>query len=150
CSVSNLSAAPGATTALTNAAPVPMIVTLRREVDQDGMVKEHGVNRHCAYRHAFNGFAARLNSGEIEKLKHDPRVIAVEPDGKVRTCSQTVPAGVLRMGITNFPVAHIDGSDHRIDVDVAVLDTGIQTNHPDLNVVQAVGFADPGLDGNDW
>jgi subtilisin family serine protease len=127
-----------------------MIVTLRGDAALDGLVKDHGVKPHCAYRHAFNGFAARLNPGEIEKLKHDPRVIAVEPDGKVRTCAQTNGAGIIRMGVTNFPVAHINGQDHRIGVDVAVMDTGIQTNHPDLNVVNAVGFADPGLNGNDW
>jgi hypothetical protein len=31
-----------------------------------------------------------------------------------------------------------------------VLDTGIQTNHPDLNVVQAVDFTGDGSNGNDW
>src|ERR1019366_6105688 len=53
-------------------------------------------------------------------------------------------------GITNFPVAHINGQDHRINVDVAVMDTGIQTNHPDLNVVQAVDCTGSGLNGDDW
>src|SRR5439155_8874568 len=38
-----------------------------------------------------------------------------------------VSTGILRMGITNFPVAHINGQDNRISVDVAVLDTGIDT-----------------------
>ena len=82
--------------------------------------------------------------------------------------SPTVPLGILRMGLTNFPVAQINGQDERLNVDVAVLDTGIQidttnlaTNavfnttlhgpHPVLpNVVQAVGFADPGYYGDDW
>ncbi len=37
--------------------------------------------------------------------------------------------------------------DNRIKVDVSLLDTGIQTNQPDLNVVHWSGFADPGLNG---
>jgi subtilisin len=83
-------------------------------------------------------------------LKHDPRVLAVEPDGPIIPAAQTIPTGVLRMGLTNFPVAQMNGTDQRIDVDVAVMDTGIQTNHPDLNVVQAADFTGEGNNGEDW
>src|SRR5208282_3372475 len=68
----------------------------------------------------------------------------------VAPADQTVGAGIIRMGITNFPVAHIDGGDHRINVNVAVLDTGIQLDHPDLNVVQAVDLTSVGNGGDDW
>ncbi|PWU22140.1 MAG: hypothetical protein C5B50_00130 [Verrucomicrobia bacterium] len=130
--------------------PVPMIVTLRPETGMDKLLKDHGLQAHCTYHHALNGFAASLAPGQAQRLRADPRVLAVERDGQVRLCAQTNGTGIIRMGIPTFPVAHINGQDHRINVDVAVLDTGIQTNHPDLNVVQAVGFSDPGLGGNDW
>src|ERR1035438_8037481 len=107
------------------------IVTFRREADQDGCAKAFSVQRHHIYRHAINGFAANLDAATVEKLRHDPRVLAVERDGRVVLFSQTPSSGIIRMGVTNFPVAHINGQDHRINVDVAVLDTGIQTNHPD-------------------
>ena len=101
----------------------------------------------------------QLDAPTLARLDADSRIRTVEPDGQVALCGQTNGLGILRMGITNFPVAQINGRDERIDVDVAVLDTGIQidttnlaTNavfkttihpaHPDLNVVQAVGFAD--------
>ena len=32
------------------------------------------------------------------------------------------------------PTAAIDGADQRVDVDVAVIDTGVDLDHPDLNV----------------
>src|SRR5450756_2078993 len=99
-------------------------------------------------RCALNGFAAPMDSASFEKLKQDTRVLAVEADGEIVPCAQTVPTGILRLGLTNFPVAHINGQDHRINVDVAVMDTGIQTNHPDLNVVQAVDCTGSGLNGD--
>jgi len=126
------------------------IVTLRPGVDLDGLVKEHGLKPHHVYHHALHGFAAPMDTVTINRLKQDSRVLAVEADGRVIPCAQTVPAGVIRMGVTNFPVAHINGQDNRINVDVAVMDTGIQTNHPDLNVVQAVDFTGSGLNGDDW
>ena len=126
-----------------------MIITLRPGVDVDALTKEHALKPSHTYRHALNGFAAHVNAETIQKLNHDPRVLAVEPDGRVVPCGQTVPAGILRMGITNFPVAHINGQDNRINVDVAVLDTGIQTNHPDLNVVQWADFTGEEWNGDD-
>jgi len=80
----------------------------------------------------------------------DARVLAVEPNGPIFPSSQTNATGIRRMGIPSFPLAHINGIDERIDLDVAVMDTGIQSSHPDLNVVHAVGFADLGLNGEDW
>jgi subtilisin family serine protease len=53
------------------------------------------------------------------------------------------------MGVNHFPVAHMNGADNRIAVNVAILDTGIDTNHPDLNIVQAVEFTGSG-DPTDW
>jgi len=126
------------------------IVTLHPGADSGKVAKEFKLKPRHIYRHALNGFAVSLDAKVVKKLKNDKRVLAVERDGKVELCSQTIPTGIQRMGLTNFPVARINGLDDRINVDVAVLDGGIQTNHPDLNVVQAVGFADPGLNGDDW
>jgi subtilisin family serine protease len=127
------------------------IVTLQKDGDPDALVKELGLSPKFIYRHALQGFAVHLDAATITKLKADKRVLAVEPDGKVELLDQMVGTGVLRMGITNFPEAQVDGLDnHRINVNVAVLDTGIQMNHPDLNVVQAMDFTFSELGGNDW
>jgi subtilisin family serine protease len=126
------------------------IVTCRPEVDLDALIKELGLQPRFVYRHALQGFSASITPGTINTLKQDSRIRTVEPDGKIVVSTQTNGLGIIRMGLTNFPIAHINGGDHRINVDVAVMDTGIQTNHPDLNVVKAVGLADPGLNGDDW
>ncbi len=150
------------TSAATNANP-SYIVTLRREADQDGCAKAFNIQRHHIFRHALNGFAANLDAATAEKLRHDPRVLAVEPDGDVvldattvipagQLTNQIVPSGILRMGLTNFPMTHLNGQDHRINVDVAVLDTGVQLDHPDLNVYLpgSASFADGSTNGSDW
>jgi subtilisin len=50
---------------------------------------------------------------------------------------QALPTGIDRIDADGNSIAQIDGRDERIDVDVAVLDTGIAA-HPDLNVVGGV------------
>jgi subtilisin len=132
------------------AAPKSYIVTLRRTTDQEGCAQIHRIHRNHIFRHAINGFTADLDAATVQKLKHDPQVLAVELDGQIAPCDQTIPSGIVRMGLTNFPMTRQTGTDQRINVDVAVMDTGIQTNHPDLNVVQWVDFTGDGYGGDDW
>lgn len=133
--------------------PPPLqIVTLQAGVDVGAVIHEFNLQPKFIYRHALNGFAAAMDSATIGKLKQDDRIAAVSADAEVFLCSQTMPTGIARMGLTNFPVAHLNGQDHRINVDVAVLDSGIQLDHPDLNVYLpgSVSFADGSTNGSDW
>ena len=88
------------------------------------------------YRHAIRGFSIHVPPG-IAKSQMFARygVIAVEPELEVELCSQTIPTSVDRIDIDLYNVAKIDGIDERVDVDIAIIDTGIDTDHPDLNVV---------------
>jgi hypothetical protein len=86
------------TTNLVAPATNSYIVTLWREADQDGCAKDFSVQRHHIFRHALNGFATNLDAATVKKLKHDPRVLAVERDGPIQLCGQTVPSGIIRMG----------------------------------------------------
>jgi subtilisin len=122
------------------------VVMLKRTVDQDRCVNEHAVKRSRIFRHAINGFVADLRLNAVERLRRDPRVqMVVEDRISATQCAQTIPTGVLRMGVNHFPPVKIDGTDKRVDVDVAVIDSGIQLDHPDLNVVQAVDVTGEGL-----
>lgn len=88
------------------------------------------------YEHAFKGYTARLSATAAEQLKRNPNVISVEPDAEVHAFVQTVPTGVRRIFGPDNPNLDIDGTDDvRIDVDVAVVDSGVDNTHPDLNVV---------------
>ncbi|RKZ66353.1 MAG: hypothetical protein DRQ44_06840 [Gammaproteobacteria bacterium] len=45
-----------------------------------------------------------------------------------------MPTGVNRINADVDPIANIDGIDDRVNADIAILDTGIDLDHPDLNV----------------
>lgn len=104
---------------------------------------QHGFNVELVYEHALRGFAAAIPAGRVEALARDPRVAYVEADQVVQLDEQTVPTGVRRIFAggngteagdnANLDIDGID--DERVDVDVAIIDTGIDLTHTDLNVV---------------
>ncbi|WP_327585702.1 S8 family peptidase [Nonomuraea sp. NBC_00507] len=99
-------------------------------------VSQHGGQLIGVYEHAFKGYTARLSAAAAEQLKRNPNVLSVEPDAEVTAFPQTTPTGVRRIFGPDNPNLDIDGTDDvRIDVDVAVVDTGVDYTHPDLNVV---------------
>jgi subtilisin len=81
-----------------------------------------------------HGYSARLTTGQLDALRADPRVAEVVPDGIVSMTGQQTPTGVRRVYGQKSPIAKIDGTDERVDADVAIVDTGIDARHPDLNV----------------
>lgn len=90
------------------------------------------------YRHALRGFSARLTPRAAAALARNPLVAWVEADQRVEIAAQELPTGIRRIFADENPNL-IDGSDdRRVDVDVAVIDTGIDLDHPDLNVVRSV------------
>ena len=127
-------------------APPPLqLVTCHDDVDVDALLEEFHIsvtNPNHIMRN-LKIFAAPLDEAMIQRLKSDPRVLAVEADGPVgfagqwddgqSIVGQYTADGLLRMGIPQFPLAHINGRTEPIDVDVAVLDSGVGP-HNDLNV----------------
>ncbi|WP_019816301.1 S8 family serine peptidase [Saccharomonospora saliphila] len=116
----------------------PYIVTLADDADPRAVADEHR-NRHGAevghvFRTALRGYAARLSAGEVAEVRADERVTSVSPDRTVTTLAQSTPTGIDRVDAEQSATANIDGTDDRVDVDVAVIDTGIDLDHPDLNV----------------
>jgi subtilisin family serine protease/sugar lactone lactonase YvrE len=114
---------------------------LEDSVDHPGAVADAQTEQHdgdlgFVYHSALKGYAAELSKGAVEALRRDPRVKYVMPDGKVEAATQTIPTGISRIAATGNAALDIDGVDDiRVNVDVAIVDSGIDYTHPDLNVV---------------
>jgi subtilisin family serine protease len=103
------------------------------------LLRAHGGTLGFVYRHAMSGFSAELPPAAVEAIARNPNVAYVEPDQVMTAFAQTVPTGVRRIFADSNANLDIDGiDDGRVDVDVAVIDTGIDFDHPDLNVVGRV------------
>lgn len=115
------------------------IVTLREGTDAARFLAPKqgrlGFRADRVFRHVLRGFSARLTPAQRDALRADPSVETVQPDLPLQLAAQSLPPGVDRVDADISPVAGIDGSDERVDADVAIVDTGVDPNHPDLNVV---------------
>ncbi len=108
------------------------------------IANEHGLSMRSVYRHALQGMAAVVPPGRLQALPQDPRILRVEPNRRVRAFAQTLPTGIDRIDAELHPTTRVDGIDDRVDVDVAVLDTGADLDHPDLNIYRYTNCARQG------
>lgn len=119
--------------------PSHYIVVFKENVDTDKAAGKF-LNRfsalevHFRYRHALRGMAVKMPDHLVAKVAADPSVAYIEPDVVVTLDAQTLPTGINRINADLDATANIDGVDDRVDVDIAILDTGIDLDHPDLNV----------------
>jgi len=118
--------------------PGRFIVVLRPDATPQDVAEEHGLTIGHIYRSALHGFSASGPPEALQELMEDPRVIIVENDRFVRAEVQTLPTGIDRIEADQNIIADIDGSDERVDVDIAIIDTGIDLDHPDLNVFMSI------------
>lgn len=91
------------------------------------------------YEHALKGFSIRVPAQAVAGLKRNPKVKYVATDDLRYAFEQTVPTGIQRIFADANSNIGIDGNDNfRVDVGVAVIDTGVDFQHPDLNVAGGV------------
>src|SRR6266566_2021020 len=89
------------------------------------------------YGAAIKGYSATLSSAAVDALRSDPRVAAVVADRPVHLEAQRLPTGINRVDGERSSTVSGNGTGS-VSVDIAIIDTGIDTNHPDLNVVGGV------------
>ena len=105
------------------------------EVVAERLGKAHKFGLLHVYKKALKGFSATMPEAVVERLKMDPDVALVEPDRMVYAVAQTTPTGVKRIQADQNSTALANP----VDIDVAIIDTGIDVDHPDLNVVKNIG-----------
>lgn len=95
------------------------------------VVATHGGQVGFVYRHALKGFSASLPAQALAALARNSQVAYIESNDPVSIDVQTVPTGIQRIfADTNVNLDIDDTDDFRVDVDVAVIDTGVDFEHP--------------------
>lgn len=114
------------------------------------LAAKYGIAPGLVYDGVVAGFSASLTGGQLADLTQEPQVLRIEQDRILTIQKQDFPTGLDRIDVELNATADIDLVPGAPDVDVAILGTGIDQNHPDLNVVDGVrilgGVVDPNYD----
>ena len=122
---------------------LPYIIVFKDAVNPHAaapeFAKAYGLQPGFIYEYALKGMSAVVPEGRLIALQHDPRVAYVAEDLVRSIDVQEMPTGIRRIFADTNPEMVINGTDdYRVDVDVAVIDTGVDFQHSDLNVVGGV------------
>ncbi|MDP2719097.1 MAG: S8 family peptidase, partial [Dehalococcoidia bacterium] len=110
----------------------------------EAIVRQAGGSLKYNY-HLVPAIAASVPAVAINGLSRNPRITRIEPDLEVQAIAQTLPWGVNRIDAEFAHAGGVVGTG----IKVAVLDSGIDLDHPDLNVAGSVNFAGGGKDADD-
>ena len=107
---------------------------------QQAIVKGVGGKIKYTY-HIVDAIAASIPEKAIDALQKNPNVRYVELDGQVFALEQILPWGIDRI---DAEVVHTSGPPYNkgAGVKVAIIDTGIDEYHEDLNVAGGESFVD--------
>jgi len=121
------------------------------------LVNAHGGEITYQYQYV-SAIATSLPPQAIAALQKNPNVAYVEPDFQVQALGKPVkptptptpvPTQTIPWGIAKIQAPSVWATTRGDEVKVAVLDTGIDTSHSDLNVVGGKSFVFPGRSYND-
>jgi hypothetical protein len=100
----------------------------------------YGLTVSTVYRDAVSGYAATMTPSVAARLAADPSVDFItvarefEKPKDAKPSTQEAPLWWLRMGGTLPDSQQQQWGHGSVDVNVAVIDSGIDASHPDLNV----------------
>jgi len=96
------------------------------------------------------GIAGDVTTQDVlERIQNDPNVAYVEPVQIFGIESQTIPTGIDRSGADKSSTMPGNGEGNVSDVTVAIIDTGVDLDHPDLNVILNETFVAGAPNGDD-
>ncbi|HEU0298688.1 MAG TPA: S8 family peptidase, partial [Longimicrobium sp.] len=128
------------------------IVVLNEGASPRSVAAIAGVSPKFVYTAALNGFAATLNEGQLNALRHNPNVAYVEQDGQAEAWTTQTGAtwGIDRIDQRSLPLSgtytyNATGAN----VYAYVIDTGIEPTHPQFGGRAAVAYDALGGNGID-
>ncbi|MFO7538971.1 MAG: S8 family peptidase [Chloroflexota bacterium] len=142
---------------------------INSQAASQALASTHNMGVGQVYSHAFNGFSAHIPQGRLNALQNDPRVVSIVPDEVLYISqppcgtpnggpcppddddgggndgggdsTQVIPTGINRIFAPNSSFNIGSGTANFSGVEVAVIDSGIDGNHPDLNVLGGINFS---------
>jgi subtilisin family serine protease len=108
-----------------------------------------GADVRYVYDSVLRGFSIRVpNESVLQAIQRDPNVAYIEQDMQVQAFPQILPRGVNRIDGELSSTISGNGAGS-VNSDIAILDTGIQLSHPDLNVYRQRTFVSGTSSAND-
>ena len=130
------------------------MVVLHDGADPRSVAAVAGVNPRYVYSAALNGFAGRLNAGQLNALQHNPNVSYIEQDGIATTTTTQSGAtwGIDRTDQRALPLnTSYSYTNTGVGVTAYIIDTGIDMGHSEFGGRATFGFDafTDGQNGND-
>lgn len=133
--------------ALTGQTATTYVVVLKTGVDPAAVARLHAANYGLkvdrVYSHAIAGYSASITGSRATLLANDENVDFIESDVMMYPDVQVLPWGIDKVEADLSSAKAGDGEGEVEGVHAYIIDSGIDTNHTDLNVVEFVNFVDP-------
>jgi subtilisin len=119
-------------------APKDFLIGFNSKVSDDELKDIRGVGGQVKHQFKYlNVVHVKLSEKAVWALQSkNPNIAFIEEDGKVEAIGQTTPWGIPHIKADSVQASGVTGSG----VKVAILDTGIDGNHEDLNVLGGASF----------
>lgn len=128
---------------------------VRQELQNKYQISDQSI--FSRWQRTTKGFAAKLDSNQVDKLKNDPRVARVKPNIYYRITSneiynsEFIPEDIRKFSgdissnqVIPWGVVRVKGPYNATGKTAWIMDSGIDLDHPDLNVdlSKSISFID--------
>ena len=121
----------------------PVIIMFKQDYQPELIRNIEGQIRYECQRQP--ALLAEIHIDQIDDLSLNPEIEYIAQDLSIKTTQQITPWGIEKIGTLPVQAEGKNGSG----INIAILDTGIDTDHPDLSYVLGFDFSDLLMDDAD-